>query len=371
MTINGTFKAKDLIMMGDSSGKNIGRLFEYNKIKFFLSSDIPFEQYCFFKFVFPDKLKLDSALQFLTGDGIFTPYGNGNKIPSSSYTLDIAANTLKVEGCLRTDYLTSRPIGELTFAFVLLPDYISDTNPIEFFAYSDNTYSDIIFEETKASGGGLVVTKEMLQPGHLDLIEFIPSSYYAFVKDVTYTVSIRPLHDCLPSHRIIISMPQYVKFDPKKGCTVTYTEAKCSLNPETNELTLTDVFTERTPGGSILKFIISLADNPIGARYAGDWGARTEGIFEDGKYFVVDGNDQGFSFDAKPGSIKSDLDYTEKKTFTEGTDAAFTFVTEHDIPAGGVMKITLPIEMTFPKSILDSEDPSTVLGSTATGGADE
>ena len=321
MTINGKFKAKDLVMMGDSSGKNIGRVFEYNKIKFFLSSDIPFEQYCYFKFVFPDKLKIDTALQFLTGDGIFTPYGSGNKIPSSSYTLDFAKNTIYLEGCQRTDFLTSRPIGEVTFAFVLLPDYVNDTDPVEFFAFSENTYSDMIFEETLANGGGLSITKQMLKPGHLDLVEFVPSSFSAFVKDVTYTITISPKHDCLPSHRIVITMPSNVKFDPAKGCTVTYTAADCALDEETNELALTNVFTERTPGGSILKFIISLADNPIGARYAGDWGARTEGIFEQGKYYVVDGNDEGYSFFAKPGYIKSTLDYTERRTFTEGTDA--------------------------------------------------
>ena len=73
MTINGKFKAKDLLMQGDSQGKNIGRVFEYNKLQFFLSSDIPFEQNCFFKFVFPPKLKVDDALTFIYGDGIFKP----------------------------------------------------------------------------------------------------------------------------------------------------------------------------------------------------------------------------------------------------------------------------------------------------------
>ena len=162
----------------------------------------------------------------------------------------------------------------------MLPDYVDDVDPVEVYAYSDYTYSDIIFEESKASGGGIRISKNMLQPGHLDLLEFVPSSYSAFVKDVTYTVSIRPAHDSLPSHRIVISMPEHLIFDQFKGCTVAYTAADCSLNAETNELTLTNVFKERTAGGTTLKFIISVADNPIGARYAGDWGARTEGVFE-------------------------------------------------------------------------------------------
>jgi len=52
----------------------------------------------------------------------------------------------------------------------------------------------------------------MMIPGKLDLLDFTASSYYAFVKDVTYEVSIRPGHDCQPSTRIVISMPQNLKF---------------------------------------------------------------------------------------------------------------------------------------------------------------
>jgi hypothetical protein len=80
----------------------------------------------------------------------------------------------------------------------LLPEYVDDTNPIEVFAYSDYAYSDLVFEESKKSGGGLIITREMLQPGHLELLEFVPSNDYAFVQDVTYTVSIRPTHDMQP-----------------------------------------------------------------------------------------------------------------------------------------------------------------------------
>lgn len=49
-------------MLGDSEGKNIGRVFEYNKLRLFISSDIPFEQFCYFKIIFPAKLKIDGAL---------------------------------------------------------------------------------------------------------------------------------------------------------------------------------------------------------------------------------------------------------------------------------------------------------------------
>ena len=165
-------------------------------------------------------------------------------------------------------------------------------------------------------------------------------------------------------------MPENLKFDEARGCTVTYTIADCEIIAGTNELVLTNVFTERTPGGTTLKFIISMADNPIGARYAGDWGARTESLF-DGVYYVVDGNSVGRSFDAKAGFLKSTLSYTESVTFTENADLIFTYETEHDIPLNGFLKITLPVEMAFPTSIIESEDPSSALGPTATNSDDE
>ena len=52
------------------------------------------------------------------------------------------------------------------------------------------------------------------------------------------------------------------------------------MSPDTNEIIITDVFNERTPGGTKLKFEIQFGDNPIGAQYAGHWGARTEGVFD-------------------------------------------------------------------------------------------
>ena len=98
---------------------------------------------------------------------------------------------------------------------MLLPDYVTDVNPVELYAYSDEAHLDLVFEESKASGGGLAVSREMLQPGKLDLVEFAPSDYYAYVKDVKYTISIAPSHDMYPSTRIIITMPENLKFDPR------------------------------------------------------------------------------------------------------------------------------------------------------------
>ena len=65
MTESGTLVSKELLMLGDSNGENRGRVFEYNKLRFVLSSNIPFEQFCYFKFVFPEKLQIDANLQLL------------------------------------------------------------------------------------------------------------------------------------------------------------------------------------------------------------------------------------------------------------------------------------------------------------------
>ena len=226
---------------------------------------------------------------------------------------------------------------------------MTDTDPVEVFAYSDAGYQDLVYLETKAEGGGLSVTREMLQPGTLELVEFAPSNYYAFVEGVTYTLKIRPAHDMLPTTRIVIDMPEFLIFDRAAGCTVTYTECDCAFgdDPEKNELLLTNVFSERTAGGSLLKFVISFANNPEGSRYAGDWGARTEGIFES-RYHIVDGNDKGYSFFALPGFIKSNLDYVATVTFSEESTFDFTFETEHPIPRDGFIVINLPTEMAFP-----------------------
>lgn len=203
--------------------------------------------------------------------------------------------------------LNPRPFGILELSYVLLPEYVTDTNPIEVYAYSDDAYLNLVFEESRNYGGGLVITREMLQPGHLELLEFTPSNDYAFVEDVTYTVVIRPTHDMLASTRVVINMPENLRFDAAKGCTVTYTAADCKVNVNTNELTLTNLLKERTAGGTVFKFKIGVADNPIGARDAGKWGARTEAIyFSD--FYVVDGNQDGESFFAKPGYIRSQLE---------------------------------------------------------------
>ena len=175
-----------------------------------------------------------------------------------------------------------------------------------------------------------MINREKLQPGHLELVEFLPSNKFAFVNGVSYNVTIAPSHDMMTSTRVVLTMPEHLIFNRQFGCSISYTPGQCTVHPTKNELTLSNVFKERTPGGTIIKFVVSFADNPRGARYAGDWGARTEGIFN-GEYFIVDGNDNGRSFDALPGYILSTVSTDESMTFTEDASLDFTFETEHDV----------------------------------------
>ena len=48
-----------------------------------------------------------------------------------------------------------------------------------------------------------------------------------------------------------------------------------------------------------------------------------------------------------------------------------TFSTEHAIPVGGYLRVTLPVEMAFPPAVVDANDPALVMGPTSTNGPDE
>ena len=64
-----------------------------------MSSYIPFEQFCYFKFVFPEKLRLNDELTIIEGDGLFKPFERGNVLPGNYWRLDLDKNTIYVEGC--------------------------------------------------------------------------------------------------------------------------------------------------------------------------------------------------------------------------------------------------------------------------------
>ena len=83
-------------MRGDENGLNIGRVFTYNKMQFILGSKIPFEQYCYFKFVFPERLTIDTELTQIEGNGMFQPSTFSDILPENYYSIDLDANTVYV-----------------------------------------------------------------------------------------------------------------------------------------------------------------------------------------------------------------------------------------------------------------------------------
>lgn len=122
-------------------------------------------------------------------------------------------------------------------------------------------------------------------------------------------------------------------------------QASCLVDPFQNRIFLTGAFNENFAGNQQLKVVIKFGNNPLGSRNAGRWGIFTENLF-DGEYYTVDGEWQDESFFAKAGWIKSKVSFDVNQTYRPA-NLALEFQTEHDIPAGGSLSITIPKEMTF------------------------
>ena len=87
---------REMSMLGDASGNNIGRIGTYQQISLYINSYIPFEQGCFWKFQFPAMLKLDDQLTTVIGDGIFKPKNSGGYLSSDEFRVDLKTNTVTV-----------------------------------------------------------------------------------------------------------------------------------------------------------------------------------------------------------------------------------------------------------------------------------
>lgn len=90
-----------------------------------------------------------------------------------------------------------------------------------------------------------------------------------------------------PETRIVIDMPELLTFNRTEGCQVILTQCNCRIDNTSNALTLTDIFDTDVPGGTLLKFMILSAKNPVGSRPAGAWAIRSE-IPVNGNYYIVD-----------------------------------------------------------------------------------
>lgn len=59
--------SRQMSMLGDANGTNIGRIGTYQQIELNFNSPIPFEPDCWFRFTFPSLLKLDEYLTYIVG----------------------------------------------------------------------------------------------------------------------------------------------------------------------------------------------------------------------------------------------------------------------------------------------------------------
>lgn len=64
-------RSKELYLLGDADGENVGRVGTYNRVMIEIVSPLPLEKNCWFKFQFPYLLQIDSALELVKGAGIF------------------------------------------------------------------------------------------------------------------------------------------------------------------------------------------------------------------------------------------------------------------------------------------------------------
>lgn len=96
-------------------------------------------------------------------------------------------------------------------------------------------------------------------------------------------------------------------------------------------------------GGTLLKFMILSATNPLGSRPAGPWAIRSE-ILIDGQYYVVDGQAYEESFYALSGTILTKLQLNNYQVSNRNTKYTFTINTEHNIPINGKLQIQFPEE---------------------------
>jgi len=71
MTQPASLGEREIFMLGDANGTNIGRIGKYNMLSFYVSSDIPFANECYWVLTFPEMLPLDGELSTAEGQGIF------------------------------------------------------------------------------------------------------------------------------------------------------------------------------------------------------------------------------------------------------------------------------------------------------------
>lgn len=188
-----SLRGKELYLLGDAAGENVGRVGAYNRVQVEITSDVPLEQDCWFVFDFPELLKIDTALELVQGWGIFQPSDSENALTTNDFDIDMTTNSITVRGCQTADALSSAPSGTIEFNFLKLPSYITSTGGIQMHAYTDSTMTEEFL--VIADPEGIPIDSSQLTPGYFEMISFIPSNYFAFSPMVSYTIEVKPQHN--------------------------------------------------------------------------------------------------------------------------------------------------------------------------------
>ena len=77
-------------------------------------------------------------------------------LPADYFNIDYETNHVTVRGCTLPEFLDDRPTGELNFHYIKLPDYVTSTDPVEIFAYSDVSMQNLIFDESGPGRGAIL-----------------------------------------------------------------------------------------------------------------------------------------------------------------------------------------------------------------------
>lgn len=112
-------------------------------------------------------------------------------------------NTIKIEACRLSDYLTENPFGTLTIKSVRMPDYIDQQEPIAFRVYSDKALTSLVVDDPSSAQ----LKMSDITPGLFTVELFRPTNFFASATKVGYTIHVRPMHNLTPESRIIIRMP--------------------------------------------------------------------------------------------------------------------------------------------------------------------
>lgn len=98
---------------------------ELNSLQLIIGMNLPLDNQCFIKFIFPAQFELDENLYEAKGNSYFTNKGiSSGTVPF--YSIDKEARVIVVEGC--QVYYGADQVGTITFNQVNNPTYIDESD---------------------------------------------------------------------------------------------------------------------------------------------------------------------------------------------------------------------------------------------------